>query len=203
MTDAGIRWFSGRYIAGPVAAIAIAFFSPADAQDRTGGMSNAGAGKFVVEYVYNYTKRTYTPEITFKAIARNDASYASPEQAFVSHYSAMASGDYEWWLSGWTTEAQNGIHQRNVKMNRTARTWQEIWSKALQGETIKLIERVETGPYVFIVYKMFDASGKATMHSIYACKLVKDKWLATDELSEDLMFHHYLEGKDRVTKNIR
>lgn len=203
MIDAEFRRAVSRCLTGFVLAAGMAFNGSAEAEIVANGMGGTRAGKFVVEYVYNYTKRAYTPEIVFKAVTRNAASYATPEQAFISHYSAMASGDYEWWLSGWTTEAQGGIQQRNARMNRTAKNWQEIWSKALRGETIKLVERVETGPYVFIVYKMFDERGKATMQSIYACKLVKDKWLATEELSEDLMFHHYIEGKERVTINVR
>lgn len=203
MIDAGFCRSVRCYLAGFFLVAGMAFNGSAAAEVVANGMGATQAGKFVVEYVYNYTKRAYTPVIVFKPVTRNTASYATPEQAFVSHYSAMASGDYEWWLSGWTAEAQSGIQQRNARMNRTAKSWQEIWSKALRGETIKLVERVETGPYVFIVYKMFNESGKATMHSIYACKLVKDKWLATDELSEDLMFHHYIEGKERVTINVR
>lgn len=203
MTDKKCFRSLSRCITGFFLAAGIAFTGTADAEIVANGMGSAHTGKFVVEYVYNYTKRAYTPEIVFKAVAGKDASYATPEQAFIAHYSAMAAGDYAWWLSGWTTEAQSNIQLRNVKMNRTAKSWQEIWSKALRGETIKLVERVETGPYVLIVYKMFNESGKVTMHSIYACKLVKDKWLATDELSEDLMFHHYIEGKEKVTINVR
>lgn len=203
MTKAEFCRSVGRCLTGFLLVAGMAFNGTAEAEIVANGMGSARTGKFVVEYVYNYTKRAYTPEIVFKAVTRKEASHATPEQAFISHNSAMAAGDYEWWLSGWTTEAQSGIQQRNARMNRTAKTWQDIWSKALRGETIKVIERVETGPYVLLVYKMFNESGKATMHSIYACKLVKDKWLATDELSEDLMFHHYIEGKERVTINVR
>jgi hypothetical protein len=35
------------------------------------------------------------------------------------------------------------------------------------------------------------------------CKFENGRWMATQELAEDKFFHHYPEGKDRVSVTIR
>jgi hypothetical protein len=56
---------------------------------------------------------------------------------------------------------------------------------------------------VFIVYKLVDKVGKTTLASIYACKQVAQKLLATEELAHDLMFPHYPQGERSVTVDVR
>jgi hypothetical protein len=161
------------------------------------------SGKFVVEYVYNYTVRPYDPAVTFNAVPRKDASRATPEDAFIAHFSAMTAKDYDWWLTGWTSESRASIEARNRSMNRNADTWAGIWDKAMKGQSIRMTRRVDSGPFAFIVYRMVDAGGKTTLESMYACKRVGKEWLATEELAEDPMFHHFLEGQRHVTLNVR
>lgn len=186
------------------AGVALSLASPVSSA-ASGHFATAAAkpGKFTVEYIYNYVERKYSPEISFSAVARKDASYASPEDAFISHFSAMTAGDYDWWISGWTPDSRASIEARNKRLSRSAKDWQVIWARALKDQRVKMVARVETGPYVFIVYKMFDKAGKLTMYSMYACKKEGDKWLATEELAEDLMFQHFLEKERRVSINVR
>ena len=73
----------------------------------------------------------------------------------------------------------------------------------MNEQTIRFMERVETGRYVFIVYKMFNDKGEVTFHAINVFERQGERWLATQDLAEDQMFHHYLEGKQRVTRNVR
>lgn len=163
----------------------------------------AEPGKFTVEYVYNFISTTYTPEAQFKSISKEEASYSSPEEAFIAQFSAMINEDYAWWLSSWNSLSQDEILDRDKKQNRTAESWTKIWKKAMSGQTIKLIKKIETGPFVFINYKMLDHTGKETFNSLYVCKNDAGKWLATQELASDLMFHHFLEGKSKVVINVR
>lgn len=160
-------------------------------------------GKFTVEYVYNFVSKTYTPEVQFKTISKEKASYQSPEEAFIAQFSAMINEDYTWWLSSWNALSQEEISARDKKQNRTADSWAKIWKDAMNGQTIKLVKKIETGPFVFINYKMLDHTGKETFNALYVCKNEAGKWLATQELASDLMFHHYLEGKSRVVINVR
>ena len=163
----------------------------------------AEKGQFIVEYIYNYVIRKYDPAVKFKPITREKVSYGTPEECFIAHFSAMYAGDYEWWLSGWDKESQELLKEQDKKMNRTPDDWPEIWRKAMKDDEIKLIERVETGPYVFIVYKMFDQKGIPTFHSMLACRIADGFWKATQELARDPMFHHFASGKDRVKLNVR
>lgn len=163
----------------------------------------AEAGKFTVEYVYNFVSKPYTPEVQFKSVSKKDASYLSPEEAFIAQFSAMVNEDYKWWLSGWNDPSQKEIESRNKQMKRNADTWTKVWRDAMKGQTIKLIKKVETGPFVFINYKMFDHDGKETLSSLFVCKNEAGKWFATEELSTDLMFHHFLKGEARVVLNVR
>lgn len=160
-------------------------------------------GKFVVEYEYNYVKKDYKPIVIFESVDKSNLSRNTPEESFIAHFSAMDKKDFKWWLSGWDVESQTKITARNKEKNRTEQSWTEIWEKAMKDQVIKMTQRVETGIYVFIVYEMSDKNGKKTFNSIYVCKKVGNEWLATEELAEDLMFQHYLEGGSKVTLNIR
>jgi hypothetical protein len=159
--------------------------------------------KFVVEYVYNYVEKPYAGELVFAAVDKAKISRKTPEDSFMAHFSAMTHKDYKWWLAGWDEASQKSINQRNKEKNRTEAFWTKAWENAMKDQVIKVTKRVETGPYVLIVYKMFDKSNKETFNSIYVSKKFGEEWLATEELAEDLMFQHYLDGKDRVTLNIR
>lgn len=163
----------------------------------------AEAGKFTVEYVYNFVSKPYTPEVLFEPVSKKNASYSSPEESFIAQFSAMANEDYKWWISGWNEQSQKEIEARNKQMKRNADSWTKVWKGAMKGQTIKLIQKIETGPYVLINYKMFDHDGKETLNSLFVCKNEAGKWLATEELSTDLMFHHFLKGEARIVLNVR
>ena len=159
--------------------------------------------RFVVEYVYNFWKQTYRPAVAFKPVAKADASLATPEDCFVHQWSAMAAQDFEWWMSGWDESSREMMDARNKKMDRSPEFWEERWGMAMKDHRILLVERVDTGSYAMLIYKMQNKLGETTMHSMHVCKQVGLKWYATQELAEDLMQHHYLEGKRRVTINVR
>lgn len=161
------------------------------------------SGQFVVEYLYNYTRRDYVPPARMQPVARAAASYATPEDAFVAQMSAMQSGDYDWWLAGWTADSRAQIVARNAQLKRTGRDWAEIWKKGFAGQEVRLLQRADTGPYVFVVYGLFDDKGDKTFEGIFVSERVAEQWLATQALAEDPMFHHYLDGTNRVRLNVR
>jgi hypothetical protein len=162
--------------------------------------------QFVVENVYNYEKFTYSPPIVIAPVVRDKASYATPEQTLVAHISAMLAGDYDWWFSNWDQRSQVFMQERNKQANRTPADWRAIWAKTLAGQQIVLTERVETGPfgpYVMLVYVLRDKAGKDTFRSTYVAKLEAGRWVGTQELAEDPLFHYYESGRDRVTNTVR
>jgi hypothetical protein len=162
--------------------------------------------QFVVENIYTYERLVYSPAIVIQRVVRDKASYATPEQALVSHLSAMLAGDYEWWLSGWDKGSQKYLDERSKQVNRTPADWRALWAKALVGDQIVLTERLETGPfgpYVMLVYVLRDKAGKDTFKTTYVAKLEAGRWVATQELAEDPLFHYYESGRDRVTVTVR
>jgi hypothetical protein len=176
---------------------------PSSAQNSRFPATKPVQDRFVVEYVYNFWKQTYQPTVVFKPIAKADASLASPEDCFMHQWSAMAAQDFEWWMSGWDEASQEMMAARNKKMKRGPEFWEERWGLAMKDQRILLVERVDTGPFAMLIYKMQDKLGETTMHSMHICKQVGLQWYATQELAEDPMQHQYLEGKRRVTINVR
>jgi hypothetical protein len=162
--------------------------------------------QFVLERVYNYRRLVYKPSILIQRVTRDQASEATPEQAFAAQMAAMQSGDYEWWLSTWDKASQKFQIERSAQAKRTPADWRAIWDKALRGQQIKLIERVQTGtlgPYVMLIFEMSDASGKPTYKSNYVSKEEAGRWVATLDLAEDPLFQFYEGGKDKVSITVR
>jgi hypothetical protein len=162
--------------------------------------------QFIVERVFNYRRLVYKPSILIQRVTRDQASEATPEQAFASQMAAMQSGDYEWWLSTWDKASQKFQVERSAQAKRTPADWRAIWDKAVRGQQIKLIERVQTGtlgPYVMLVFEMSDASGKPTYKSSYVSKEEAGRWVATLDLAEDPLFQFYEGGKDKVSITVR
>jgi hypothetical protein len=158
--------------------------------------------KFTFERVFSYRVMTYKPQIVIQKITRAAASNATPEQAFAAQMSAMFEGDHDWWLSNWDAAAQKFHKDRDAQMKRSAADWRGIWDRALKGQQPRLIDRVVTGPmgpYVMLLYELYDASGKSTYKSSFVAKEEAGRWVATLDLSEDPLFHYYELGRDRVS----
>jgi hypothetical protein len=189
-------------------AVTISFLAPiANSQvaNERFKLSPAEKRQFVVENIFNYTRQEFDPPVVVQQIKRTGANYSTPEDAFISHVSAMISGDYDWWLSGWTADAQNYLKAQDQKLKRTPENWKTAWSGVLSGKQVVLLERLETGPYTILVYSLRTPppDGKETFRSLYAARIEAGRWLATQELENDPFFFHYLEGKDKITVTSR
>ena len=75
----------------------------------------------------------------------------------------------------------------------------------MAGAEIRLVERIETGRYVWIRYEMYK-NGELTLDGMQVLKQVGLEWRATQELATDYMYHQYQEdrqGTGRVTIEVR
>jgi hypothetical protein len=149
-------------------------------------------GKVVVENEYRFTTRDYTPAVEVKIVARDQASYANPESAAIAGISAMLSQDFEWFRSTWDKPSGAVMEARDREMKQDAAFWTKTWQKAFGGTTVRLISRIDTGPYVLIVYKASSEAGVTAgkpaagdLELVTVLKADGDKWLATQELSQD------------------
>ena len=158
-----------------------------------------------MEHIYNYTTAAYTPQVTVTSVPRDEADYSQPESAVIAQFSAMRAGDYAWWISGWTDESREEMAARDLALGRDATFWVNAWREGLAGAEIRLVERIETGRYVWIRYEMYK-NGELTLDGMQVLKQVGLEWRATQELATDYMYHQYQEdrqGTGRVTIEVR
>ncbi len=159
--------------------------------------------RLVVQHVYDYVRHVFEPAHAMKPVARQQASYTTPEDAFVALYSAMYAGDHAWWSSSWDKESRALMASRDKKLARSPDAWTKAWKKQLQGRRVYITERVDSGRYAFVVFELRDAAGKVSFRSMSTFKPDGKRWWATQELARDAMFHHYLKGTSPVSIRIR
>jgi hypothetical protein len=179
----------------PTTSVPPPLFPTAPAEDK----------QLIFERVYNYRRLVYKPSIVVQRVTRDQASEATPEQAFAAQLSAMQSGDYEWWLSTWDKASQKFQIERSAQVKRTPADWRAIWDRAYRGQQVKLIERIQTGPlgpYVMLVYEMA-ASGQPAYRSNWVSKEEAGRWVTSLDLSADPIFQFYDSGKDKVSITVR
>lgn len=158
--------------------------------------------QFRMEYVYNFTRMPYQPAVIITPVKPANATYSTPEEAFISQFSAMLAGDFDAWLGGWSAESQKTIQERNRTMGRGPAFWRQVWERSLKGKQINLVERLESGLYVMLVYTLtVPAEGnREDFRSMQVFRKKENKWEATMDLAEDKLFHHYSEGQPRVSR---
>jgi hypothetical protein len=161
--------------------------------------------QFIMENIYNYTQSRFVPPVVIYPVSRIGSGDATPEESCISFFSAMKAGDYEWWLSLWTAKSKELIAERNQQSKRTPQDWVASWNTILKDKQVVLVERLETGPYIILVYSLQSLGpiSKETFRSLYAAKYQDGHWRATQELEKDPFFSHYLDGKDRTSMTIR
>ena len=142
----------------------------------------------VEERVYFFTVRTYDPPVAVTPLAtRSEASFDNPENSAITHLSAMVAGDYDWWLSTWSKTSHKMMTERDKKAGRSPDFWKEAWRKVFSNRTIELTQRVETGDYVIIAFKLISKSNPKSkeIQSELVLKKFNQKWLGTQDLNSD------------------
>lgn len=141
---------------------------------------------YTVEYVFNYARYNYTPAVVLKPVNRVQASYATPEDAFTAFYSAIQSADYEWMLSSWDAASQKYIASANERKKVDSSYWVNVWKQRYVGKKIELVQRIESGIYVLILYRVTDPdTGQVIELDTLPMLLENRKWLATQALAAD------------------
>jgi hypothetical protein len=165
--------------------------------------------KFAVQFVTNYTRLAFTPEVKMQPVPKSADTYKTPEELFVTQFSAMMSGDYDRWIAGWTDDSKKVMAERDEQMKRTSADWVARWKLALTNRQVVLLERLESGPYVLLVYSLRDTpkpgetQGKEIIRTLFPTKKVGEKWMQTQELSDDEMFKRYIEEPEGYTQVLR
>ncbi len=168
-------------------------------------------GKVVVEEHYPFTVKRYSPAVEVKPVSRESASYDTPEAAAVSGISAMFAKDFGWFRSTWDQASNALMDERDKAMKRGPEFWMAAWEKAFKNRKALLTERVETGDYVFILYKLVDEAKRAVagdapnqdIELITVLKLQDGKWLATQEMAQDPVLLYWKRPEVKLKRVMR
>jgi hypothetical protein len=112
--------------------------------------------QFTVQYVYNYSKATYTPEVALPLISRAAVSRTTPEGALIAYYSAMRSGDYEAWLQCWDAASRKGLEDITKQQKNGAEYWRALWRQFYANKRFILTDRLETVNYIILDARVED-----------------------------------------------
>ena len=164
---------------------------------------------FIVQYTTDYTRVPYKPEVAIQPVPKSADTYKTPEETFITQFSAMMSGDYDRWIAGWTEESKTLMAKYDEERKRTSADRIAMWKGALTDRQVVLVERIETGPYVLLEYSLRNAptagqnKGQEILHTMIPLKRVGNQWLQTQDLAEDLMFQHYTEEPEGYVRKVR
>lgn len=164
--------------------------------------------KVVVEYYTTVGVGTYTPSISVKPSAQSTASYSTPEKAASSLLSAMAAGDYDWWLSIWSAEAREMMTKRYQEIGRKPSEIVSNWKGILTERPVALIgkaEYVRRGvTYALVRYRMTGVNltavdtktnkvtklGAKEFENTLSFRQINGRWEAVQDLASDPVFEN-------------
>lgn len=163
--------------------------------------------KVVIETSTTVGVGTFVPPMPVQAVTRGTASYLTPERAAVALLSAMAAGDYEWWLGSWSAESRARMEKRYRDEGRQPADIVANWRGLLTERPVVLLGKAEYArqrvTYALVRYRMsgvnltlHDKTGKVTpvdgkdFENTLSFKLVDGRWQAVQDLAGDPVFHY-------------
>lgn len=158
--------------------------------------------KFTVQYVYNFARYRYTPAVQVEPVNRGTATNDTPEAACIAFLSSMSALDYDWWLSNWDPESRKRLEADNQAHHQDAAFWHKLWQRAVAGRRITIEQRLESGPYVLMIYRIDNpANPSETFSSALPFRLFHNQWMATEELASDNLSLYAAEGRSSVEES--
>ena len=137
----------------------------------------------VVEQIYRYRVRQFTPPVRVKLVAKSAANYSTPEDALIAQCSAMLTGDYEWWRAGWDSAGQETVAKRGAEY------WKKNWRDMLSDRTFVLLQRAETEGAVIYEYELDPPPQlQALARGMLVFRQDNGRWAVTNSLEDDPVF---------------
>lgn len=138
---------------------------------------------------YVVSTGTYEPPFLVKPVKRVEAKYSTPEEAMVSHLSALITKDYDWFYDHWTDASRKVNEQRNKELNSTREQTIQDWS-LIDNKPIEIRYRadyiVNNKKYVFISYRVKGMMiGDSELEAEMAFTKESNRWLATQDLASN------------------
>lgn len=158
--------------------------------------------ELTVEQIYSFNVMRYDPPVKVTLLSNpNNASYATPEQTLVAHFSAMFLKDYSVFLGTWSREDQKAMEEKDQSLKRTSAFWIQTWDKVLANRSVEFIARIESGSYVLIEYRLFSTTEQTQAFSdTVVLKNENDRWVLTNELAADPVPVYWKTSDKKVKK---
>jgi hypothetical protein len=141
-----------------------------------------------VTQIVHYTERSYAKPVEVTPISRNAARYSTPEEALVSRFSAVLTGNFEWWLTTWDSASNVLVQAKNKAEGKDKTYWTQLWKEQYANAKFVVTRKIETGEYVILIYKTVGKGSAPTVDAIelpIVFKKVEDKWFTTLDLRAD------------------
>lgn len=136
---------------------------------------------FTAEVVYHFAHYDYTPAVKAEPVSKSGADLKTPEGAFIAVMSAMQQKDYEWFLSLWDKKSAADIRDQDLQHGGAEQTRKE-WQDMFVGRRVEIAERIESGLYVAIVFRVYQPGVAAPVFSTgMVFKHEGTRWEATNE----------------------
>ena len=171
--------------------------------------SPAKTEKIVEEHLYFYRVLVYEPSVEVEPGER-PASFDNPEQAALTRIRAMHRGDFEAFLNSWDPASRTLMEKRARERGHDAEFWRQQWSGLFDGRRVELTQRIETGPYVLVAFRVLPAEDAAagdddegTLLTTAFKRQDDGRWLATQELSLDPVFSYWMQPGFVIRKMAR
>lgn len=160
-----------------------------------------------VEYVTQVFVATFPTPLQVKLEKLSLGAYFTPEGASIAQFSAMARGDYDSWLAGWSKESRESMLKRYAESGRKPSDITAPWKGLLVDKQVYLLGEAqysrEGKSYALVRYRMTlpeemvsvdKATGKTTklgkkdFESTLVFRKSQEKWEAVQDLASDPVF---------------
>lgn len=176
--------------------------------------------KVVLETYTTVGVGTYVPPMSVNAVTRGTASYLTPEDAAVAFLSSMAAGDYDWWLSIWSTESRAAMEKHYRDTGRKPADIVANWEGLLKDRPAVLIGKAEYWRqrvgYALVRYRVrvgnqtrVDLDGRVSelktkdFENTMSFKQIDGRWQMVQDLASDPVFHFSAQLWDDSKQEIR
>jgi hypothetical protein len=142
----------------------------------------------IVEYVTQVLVATYPVPVKLVMQQQNQASYFTLESAMQAQFSAMARGDYESWLAGWSKESREMMAKRYAESGRKPADIVANWKGLLTERQVYLIGQAQYAKggvtFALVRYRM-TSPDELTSVDAFTGKVTK---LGTKDFENSLVF---------------
>lgn len=156
---------------------------------------------------YRITDRSvvhYKQKLELEIVQKGNAHYTTPENALISHLSALKAADYDWFIDSLDKASRNSFEEKHSNKENIKRLKKE-WKKKFSGATFILLRRLDREnkflPEISDVLLEFSVenSGGDRYRKIVILRKENGKWKATNMARKGVEVH-YLTTDEKIMR---